>query len=257
MIITTSNLLDGLVPTIFTGVSTDLPENVTDPDFSTIYTSSDSLRLTMDFGITSSINYIAVAGINIEGRKDFTSRVRVYDGTTLMATNFINRNHCVVIAFDARAFSNLRIGLYNDLGNVNPSVAYVAAGNSFTLPNDGEMSGYNRQFLNRNWKNQATTNNIAAPTAVLRKRIVAKGSLNKPNLTKSFTETTWQDFLDFAFTNHFFIQEQPATGVLSAFTGQNSSSYMCYNVTKNTVTAHAQTRSLNNASISYEVFNGL
>lgn len=256
MIITTSNILLGLSPTVTAGASTDLPGNTTDPDFSTIYRSSDQLRLTLEFGVTESINYIAVAGHNLANSGDGTARVRVYDDQTLIKTNNIIRNNVVVIEFPEQSFTNLRIGLRNDDGASNPILTFCAAGSAFTVPNNGEEAGYNRQFLNRSIKNKTTTNSIAAPVSVLKKRVPAKGTLKKPNLTKDFTETTWQTFLDFAVDNYFFIQEQQPE-VVSEFSGLNSSAYLCYNLTRNSVTTHPQTGALNNTSISFSVYNGL
>ena len=260
MIITKSNILLGQSPTVVTGASTDLPGNITDPDFSTVYVSSDQFRLTFDFGVQPTIDYIAVAGINIaEGNREDEnqlSRVRVFEGNTLIKTNQVIRDNCVLINFPSRTFTNLRIGLRNFSGANNPIITFCAAGESFVVPNGGETSGYNRQFLNRSFKQKTTTNSIAAPVAVLRERTPAKGTLNLPNMTASFTENEWQDFLDFSQDNHFFIQEQqliPAT----EFSGINQSAYLCYNVGKNTVKAHSQTRNLNNASISFNVYNGL
>ena len=76
-------------------------------------------------------------------------------------------------------------------------------------------------------------------------------------MTKAFSEGEWQDFLDFAVDNHFFIQEQEPSNVGSEFSGQNNSAYICYELMSNNVKAHAQTRSLNNLSASFKVFNGL
>ena len=260
MIITKSNILLGQTPTIFRGASTDLSENITDPDFSTIYVSSDQFKLTFDFGAQPTINYVAVAGINIaEGEKvnevDL-SRVRVYDGPTLIKTNQVIRDNCVLINFPSRTFTNLRVGLRNYSGANNPIITFCAAGESFVVPNGGESAGYNRQSLNRSYKQKTTTNSLAAPVAVLRERVPAKGNLNLPNMTKEFTENEWQDFLDFSQDNHFFIQEEQIP-VVNQLKGINQSAYLCYNVGKNTVKAHPQTRSLNDASISFNVYNGL
>lgn len=259
MIITTSNILLGATPTVTTGASTDLPANLTDPDFSTVYVSSSATHLTYDFGQLQSINYVAVAGINI-GDGEFPtiaehSRVRVFDGGTLIKTNNVIRDNCVVLYFNDRTFTNLRVGLRSASGK-NPICTFTAAGQAFEVPNSGEHAGYNRQFLNRSIKQKTTTNTLAAPVGVLTKRIPAKGSLPLPKMTKDFTEQIWQNFLDFAVSNYFFIQEQ--TNLESNINQDiNSSAYLCYEVKVNKVSANAQTRQLNDISLTFSVYNGL
>ena len=256
MIITTSNVIANVTPTISTGVSTDLAKNITDRDFSVSYTSSDPLRLTSDFGPTGFINYIAVAGTNIQGNKDGLSRVRVLDGDERIGTIFVSTNQVVVISFESRAFTNLRIGLFNQSGSTPPQLTYAAAGVALTVPNGGEIAGYTRQFLIRNIKSRTTVNNLGAPIAMIQKRVALKGTLNLPNMLKDFSETTWQTFLDFAYSDHFFILEQEIISDSPSF-GANASAYLAYEATNSKATAHAQTRSLNNLAISYKVFTGL
>ncbi len=256
MIITTSNVISNVTPTITTGVSTDLAKNITDKDFSVSYTSSDQFRLTADFGSTGIINYIAVAGTNIEGNKNGSSRVRVTDDGDLIATINVSTNQVVVIPFEARSFSSLRIGLYNDSGSTPPQLTYAAAGLSLTVPNGGEIAGYSRQWLTRNIKPRTTVNNLGAPIATIQKRVALKGTLSLPNMQKSFSENEWQSFLDFAYSDHFFVLEQESTSE-TVFQGSNPSAYMCYEAMNSKATAHQQTRSLNNLSISFKVFTGL
>ena len=258
MIITTSNILAGATPTIVTGVSGDLAANITDRDFSVNYTSSDQFRLTASFGATGAINYVAVAGTNIKGGLygADVSRVRVYDGSTLIATIKVTTDQVVVISFPSQTFTDLRIGLYNATGSTPPILTYAAAGVALTVPNSGEQSGYNRQFLTRNIKQRNTVNNLGAPTAAIQKRVALKGTLNIPNVLKSFSENEWQTFLNFAYNDHFFIKEQEDV-VVNEFAGSNPSAYLCYEATNSKATAHSQTRALNNLSISYKVFTGL
>jgi hypothetical protein len=140
MHITTSNVLLGKVPeTVFIGENLDFdPASVTDPDFSTFYLSSDNNRLTFDFGAVETINYVAYAGLNLAGNKDFTSRVRVRDGSTIIASTFISMDTCVLVMFEARTFANLRVGMYNAKGDEQPRVSFIAAGTAFEVPNGGE-----------------------------------------------------------------------------------------------------------------------
>lgn len=261
MYITKSNILLNVEPTsVSTGSNPDYDKaSVTDPDFSTFYVSSNSTTLVFEFGSTSEINYIAVAGLNIEGAKDFTSRVSVLDSGAYMATNYVSMNNCILVTFTSRSFSNLRVVIKNPNADTRPRVAFIAGGEAFEVPNGGEVSGYNRQFLNRNVKSKSTLSDIAAPIAFLTKKVSAKGSLSLPNMTIGFSESTWQDFLDFATSNLFFIREQDPTPTITNLgeTTNNNSAYLCFDLTANKVSAHGQTRALNNLSASFKVFNGL
>ena len=157
MIITTSNVLTGVTPTINTGaIAGGLPANITDPDFSAFYISSSLSTLVMSFGTTTAITYVAVAGLNIKGNADDTSLVSVYDGVTEVQTIYVNRNQVVVIDFASQAFTDLIVTVTNGAGDLAPTVKYIAAGTSITVPNSGEGAGYNRQFLERNYKNKTT-----------------------------------------------------------------------------------------------------
>lgn len=252
MRITTSNVLLGVTPTVSSGASSDDPANANDPDFSTSYTGSDNNSLVIDFGAHSNINYLAVAGINIEGNKNYTSYVQVFNGSTLITTNQVIRNNCVMVMFDLRSFSNLRVKLYNAIGNLLPSVRFVAAGQYLQIPNGGEVGGYIRQFLNRNNTTKSTLSDLVAPVSRLTKKKVAKATLSLPNMTKEFTEVELQTFLDFTVDNYFFVAEQDLQGDIT----QNSSAYLCFDVSAS-VRASQSTRALNDVSINFQVFNGL
>lgn len=248
MLLTTTNIFSGVTPVISLGASSDDASNLTNPDFSVNYTSVSKESMSIDFGATQEINYIAVAGVNIAGNGDGSSRIRVRNGTEVVAITFLKRNHCVVLSFDARTFSDLKIGVFNGTQDQEITVSYVAGGNTLTVPNGGEIAGYNRQWLNRQIKTKTTTDQIAAPIAVLRKRVPVKGTLTLPNMTASFSQDEFQTFIDFAEQDLFFINEDPLLG---------ESSYCCYEIDTRPPQAHAQTRSLNNLSFSFKVFNGL
>lgn len=255
MVITKSNVLLNLTPIVSEGASASNEKNLTDPDFSVSYISSNQSILTADFGVVVNISYVAIAGVNIAATLN-NGGITILDGNTVIKTNFIDRNNCVFITFATMTFTNLRIRLFNNNATLNPQCHFMAAGLHFEVPNSGETSGYNRQFLNRNFKNKTATNASAAPTAALRNRVSAKGNLNLPNMTKSFSEGEWQDFLDFAFDNYFFIRESDGD-IISEASENNQSAYLCYEIGKNSVTAHDSTRQLNNISVSFKVFNGL
>jgi hypothetical protein len=252
MRITLSNVLKGVVPSVKVGASLDLAQNLTDPDFSTTYESSSVNEISIFFGATQLISSASIAGVNIASGVA-TGTFSVYDGSEFVASTVINRNHCVSVFFPSRTFTNLNFKVTSSGAAINPIITYCAAGSSFVVPNSGETSGYNRQFLARNYQQKITTNQFAAPVSILRRPKLARGKLTLPNMLKSFTENEWQFFLDFATDNYFFITEQEN----EEETNVNNTTYMCYNLTSNSVTAHQQTRALNNVSIGFDVYNGL
>jgi len=249
MLLTKTNILLGRTPTVVFGEDTSGdPENIVDPDFSLNYTGVDKTQLVIDFGSTGEINYIAVAGILVAGNGSGNSSVSVSDGGgASISTVLLKRNHCVVLSFDTQTFSNLRITLTNATGDLEPTISFAAAGVALTVPNSGEVAGYNRHWLNRAIKTKVTTNALAAPVSVLRKPIAFNGSLSLPNMTAAFSQDEYQDFLDFAVTDIFFINEDPLLP---------ESSYACFEATPRPPKAHAQTRLLNNLSLNFKVFNG-
>jgi hypothetical protein len=259
MFITSSNILLNSQPSVIVGASANDARNIVDPDFSTLYQSTNNTQLVISFGGTSSIDYVAFAGTNIKGNSDFLSSFVVRDGGSVVATTFVKYDNCCVVSFPRQSFSDLTVELNNPRGNLRPLVRFISAGRGFIVPNDGENAGYNRQFLNRNVKNRTSINDLAAPVASLKTKVSAVARLNLPNMSKSFSENEWQDFLNFAVSNHFFVREQDnqeeVEGVgLQSF---NNSAYLCYDIQSNSVTAHQQTRELNNIQVSFKVFNGL
>lgn len=250
MLLTKTNVLLSRTPTIVIGENiSGEPENIVDPDFSLNYTGVDKTQLVIDFGSTGEINYVAVAGILVAGNGGGGSFVSISDGGgASVASVFLKRNHCVVLSFDAQSFSNLRITLNNATADLEPTISFAAAGVAFTAPNSGETAGYNRHWLNRPIKTKVVTNELAAPVAALRKPVAMNGTLNLPNMTAAFSQDEYQDFLDFAVTDIFFINEDPLLP---------ESSYACFEAVPRPPKAHAQTRLLNNLSINFKVFNGL
>ena len=100
---------------------------------------------------------------------------------------------------------------------------------------------------------KSNINNLAAPTSVLTKKVALKGSLKIPNVTRDFSENSWQTFLDFSFRNYFFILEQDQEGDVLF----GSSAYLCFDPSNPKVTAHNSTRLMNNIALQFKVFTGL
>lgn len=247
MILTKSNVLT-TAPSVTSGSSTDLPSSIINQDFSLNYTSSSKTGLTIEFGSTVSIDYVAVAGIILKGNSAGASKVQLFDSTTLIKEVFISRNNVIVFNFDAQTFTNLKVVLSNPTGDIEPTVSYIAAGNTVTVPNSGETSGHSRSWLNRKFKTKTTVSNNSAPVAALRKTVVENGRLSIPNALTTFCEGDMQVFLDFAEDNLFFINEDAT---------KPQSSYCCSELFSATFKAHSDTRSLNNISLSFKVYRGV
>lgn len=261
MIVTTSNILLNVTPqSVNEGINPSFDAaSITDPDFSTFYSSSDNNFLTVSFGNVQPITYVALTGLNIQGNKNFTSYCTVLDGGSAIARVYVSSNNAIVLSFPERSFSDLKVSIVNGKGDVPPRVSFIAAGNHLQIPNGGESAGYGRQFLNRNRKTVSSLNNLAAPTSYLTTKVVPKGTLKIPNVTRDFSETEWQTFLDFSDLNYFFIREQDPIPTIEGImeVTSNNSAYLCFEPTGIKATAHAQTRALNNLSISFKVFTGL
>lgn len=255
MVITYTNILKGVVPNVVVGAGTDLPQNLTSDDFSTTYESSAPNSMQVSFGATGTINYFACAGIDLASPDLQNAFIRVFDGVesneNLITSVFFNRNRPIVITFEPREFTDLRVKFESRVGN--PLVTYCAAGMAFEVPNNGENAGYSRAPYRRGVKQRTTINSMGAPISSLKKTVPLKGSLTLANMFNDFVFGTWQDFLDFAAEgNYWFVQERQSSDSL-----ENNSSYMCYNLKSNDVKAHSQTRSLNNINASWDVYNGL
>lgn len=246
MIVTTSNNLIGVLPTIVTDAGAgQVPNNISDPDHSLTYTSGTATdAFLVSFGVQNAISYVALSGHNAALTSAAT--VSVYDGATLIDSVTISRNHNLLLTFDIRNFTDLRVGFAVTPNNQATTISYIAAGTYLEVPR-GEQSGYSRKWLSRQITSKTTTNLLAAPTGATQKRTALKGNLSIPNQTIDFIETSWQDFIDFSFTQPFFIKEDDTKA---------ESSYICYNP-KHDIKAHSQTRTLANASLKFNAYNGL
>ena len=243
MFITQSNAIKGLSPNITTGLGTDLPSNVTSSDFSLNYTSTNA-TLTMEFGAISNVSYVAVSSLNL-------SRMAVYDGSTLIKRADLSLGGVGVLVFDLRNFSNLKILAASNTNK--PTVAHVAAGVALQIPNGGETSGYNRNYLTRAKETRVISSDLGAPVSSLQKSVPLSGSLNLPNMTKEFTLTSWQSVLSFLATGEvFYITEQS-----DLLNDEADASYACFNPKFSAPTAHSQTRSLNDVKLGFSCYNGI
>ena len=246
MIVSTSNQLLGVTPTIDSdpGVG-EVPANLTNPDHSLTYTSGTTTSgFIISFGAQNNISYVAISGHNAALTADGT--VLIYNGATLVQSVTISRNHNLMFTFDLTNFTDLKIRFTVTPNNQATTVSYIAAGTYLAVPR-GEQAGYSRQWLKRHLVSQTSTNLLSAPTGNTQKRVALMGNLSIPNQTIDFIETNWQSFIDFSFTQPFFIKEDDA---------KQESTYICYNP-KHEVTAHSLAPGLVDVSMQFNSFNGL
>lgn len=265
MFISKSNAILGRTPNVTTGASSDLPSNMTTPDFSVNYTSSGE-RLVMSFGAVFDLDYVAVCASNLGVGGQITAR----NGTSSAGYNSIRgqyiteRDHVCMFNFERETFSNLIIVVdSNDIAR-RPIVSFVAAGKSIQVPNGGENAGYDRNWQTRSAESRVVSNSLSAPVANLKKSTALSGNLTLPNMRTDFMRTEWQEFIDFASSEPFFICEQenivPNTSRYEDYRdtgGLPESSYICYQPRFQAPKAHSATRALQNLSIRFNCYNGL
>ena len=248
MIITKSNALIGIVPTIPVDAgASQTPAHVVSADHSENYTSgTSSSAFTISFGTRTDIEYLAISGHN--AANSGTCTITVKDGATTIASATISSNNNVIISFTKRTFTDLRVEFTTATNTAAVTVSYIAAGEYLTVPRGGEQSGYSRQWLSRSLTQRTTSSLNSAPVAMLQRRKPLKGKLNIPNATSAFSQGEWQTLIDFAVTNPFFIREVDSLP---------ESSYICFDPKLDTVKAHGQTRAMDSLSLNFNVYNGL
>lgn len=244
MKISTSNVLRGVTPSIFVGAIVGPITGITNPDHSLVVTDTAGF-VGFSFG-PQTLSYIAISGMT--GFDETT--IQVLDGVTVLNLVVQVRNHNLFFTFanDApRVFTDLRISFTNTAGQP-VTVSYIAGGDFLEIPNGGEQAGYARNWLGRPIKQRTNARSDSAPTAYLKERMPMKGSLKIPNAAYISTRFFWQDFLDFATDEPFFIREEDT---------QVSSTILAFSPTLSAPKAHGQTRALDSISINFLAFNGL
>jgi len=250
MIITKTNVLDGVTPTIQDPGTNQTPANITNPDHSLLYTCGTlSNNFRMDFGAQTDVEYVAVSGHN--GATVGDNTIVVLDNGTSVASATLSRDHNAVITFTKQSFTDLQVRFEPTPANPSTaqvSVSYVAAGEYITLPNNGEQAGYKRAWMARSLESRAATNIQAAPIASTKRRKPLKLSLSIPNATTTFSRGDWMEFLDFAEASPFFVRENDSLP---------ESSYICFNPVLDTVRANSRTRALDSINLKFDAYNGL
>ena len=258
MILTTSNILRNVAPTVTQGENQgQTPLFVTNADHSLKYLGSSITQLQFDFGATPSITYVAVSGHNV-GDGAANGFIYILDNGVQIDFVELDRNHVCVFEFEPRAFSNLQIRFTSDGVQTATGIicSYVAAGNFLTVPNNGEQAGYSRNYLTRPLEFRSSANSLAGPTSVTGRKMPLKGSLSIPNMSDLFAKQDWQTFFDFIEEQPFFVREND-NSVAEKAVVRRQSSYCCFQPKFIAPKAHAQTRSLVVARIDFMAFNGL
>ena len=249
MYITKTNIIKGVTPSIIDGASNDLPSNITNPDFSANYTGSGQ-RVVIKFGPKLNLSYIAVSAFGVGS----AGRIVVRNGETTVGYNSVRGeyattdSHVCMFAFESEDFSDLVVVVDSENPALLPTINYVAAGEAVQIPNGGEIGGYLRNSLIPATKSRTITGENAAPVANLTYKQSLRGSLSLPNMRSEFVRGDWLEFQKMAATQPFFIVDDI-----------NSPQYsICgFEPQFSAPRAHQATRSLENVSISFRVYNGL
>ncbi len=240
--ITTSNPLINQVPSVIDAGFQQVAANLSDPDHSLNYTSnSSSLLFTVSYGAQSNISYVAISGHTMTN-----GSIEIWDDSTLIDSVSVSRPNNMMFTFPSMGFTDLKIKFLpvNPLDSI--TVSYIAAGQHMEIAT-GEQAGYKCNWLNRHLTQKTTSNILTAPVSSLTQAKSLKGSLTLPNQLTAFSEQQWQDFIDFAFEQPFFIKEQEANP---------ASSYVCFDP-KFETNSHSETLALNVLKLGFTVFNGL
>ena len=243
--ISKTNVLIGVTPTVTDAGIGETALNISDPDHSLNYTCGTAVgNFEVDYGAQANISYVAISGHNAATPANAT--IQIYNDAVLIDSVALVRNNNVMFTFPEMTFTALKIIFVTVPNNFQMTVSYIAAGQHLSLAT-GEQSGYSRNWLNRHIMQRTTTNLQVGPVSSLTQKKVLKGTLSLPNEVIAFAEGDWQDFIDFAFEQPFFIKEDE---------NKPQSSYICFDPSFDT-NAHSQTRSLDVLKLKFTAFNGL
>jgi hypothetical protein len=243
--ISTSNLLTSLTPTITSAGAGEVAANISSPDHSLNYTSSAAaVYFSVAYGATQSISYVGVSGHT--GANNLGVTIELYDDTTLIDSVTMTRNHNAMFTFADQTFTNLIVKFVTANTTDQVTLSFIAAGEHIRIV-EGEQAGYTRNWLLRSTTDRVTTNLLTAPVSSTQQKSSLKGVLSIPNLTAVFTESSWQNFIDFSYKQPFFIKE---------VSSKPQSTYICFNPS-HSVKAHPQTRLLNSVTAAFTAYNGL
>ena len=243
--ISTSNVLEGVTPTIVDPGTGEVAVNISDPDHSLNYTCGTSTgHFEVNYGAKTNISYVAISGHTAATPANAT--IELYDDALLIDSVVLKRNNNVMFTFAEMSFTELKVRFVTVPNNFQMTVSFIAAGQHLDLLT-GEQSGYKRNWLNRHKMQRTTTNLEVGPVSSLTQNKSLPGALVVPNSVVADLQDTWQDFIDFAFDQPFFIKEVEA---------KPESSYICFDPKFDT-NSHSQTLKLDVLKLKFTVYNGL
>jgi hypothetical protein len=268
VIISNSNFIRDAVITIVPDSSTQDIAVVADGDYSSSYIDSLSVSttITIDFGAPKAIGYIAIGGSNITEKDrlvikstDAADRVGLFgfggdalkgsDGDFLVARSLstidddvlgLDESSVIMYKIDNPSVVKLDITIY---GSGTLSIAEIALGDYYVVPNSGEQSGYNRPWSTPNIKSRGAVNLQNAPISLTYETKALKCKLSVPNnLMVDFDG--WYKMGVFASSNVFYILEDD----------NKFHSYACFNADLAMTKAHSKTRSLGVSTLSFNAY---
>ena len=243
--ITTSNVLIDQVPTITDPGTGEIAANISDPDHSLNYTNGTNVAdFSVSYGAQTNISYVAISGHTAATPTQAT--IELYNDTTLIDSVVLQRNNNVMFTFPAQAFQDLIVKFVTVPNNYQMTVSYIAAGEYLTIEK-GQQSGYSRNWLNRHTAQRTVSTLEVGPISSTQRSKALKGTLSLPNELALFAEGAWQSFIDFSFTQPFFMKE---------FKSKPESTYICYDPMPG-VKSHPQTPTLDVITLKFTAFNGL
>lgn len=243
--ISKTNVLLGLTPTITDPGTDEVASNISDPDHSLNYTcGTDIGDFAVSYGAQTNISYVAISGHT--AATPTSAVIELYDDTLLIDTVTLSRNNNVMFTFASMSFTDLIVKFITVPKNFQMTVSFIAAGEYLSIAT-GQQSGYSRNWLNRHTTQRTSSTLEVGPISSTQRSKALRGMLSLPNQLAIFAENEWQDFLDFAYSEPFFIKE---------FQDKPESSYICYDP-KSEVNSHSQTPELDPVKLSFTVFNGL
>lgn len=269
MIISSSNFVSEASISVLPESATQDISVVTDGDYSSVYTDSLSVStsITFDFGAARSIGYIAIGGSNITKKDrlviksiDASARVQLLDsnsdtlkdvdGLFLVAQSVstidddllgLNESNVIMYRIDNPSVQEIEITVY---GSGTLSIADIAIGDYYEVPNSGEQAGYNRAWSVPNIKSRGAVNLQNSPISMAYESRSLKCTLSVPNNFMSDFDS-WYAMSLFASSNTFYILEDD----------NKFHSYACFNAVVGMTKAHGKTRSLGASTLSFNAYS--
>ena len=239
-----SNVLVDQTPIITSSGVGEIASNISDPDHSLNYTcGTGTSDFQVSYGSQTNISYVAISGHT--AARPANATIELYDAGVLLDSVILKRNNNVMFTFVSRTFTNLIVRFVTTPNTYQMTVSFIAAGQHIIIAK-GEQAGFMRNYLIRNTVKKTTTNLASSPVSTLTKNKPLPGMLSLPNEELSFLQEEWQEFLDFAEEQPFFIKEDQLTP---------ESTYMCFDHSTS-VKAHPTAPMLSVMQLKYQCFTG-